>query len=91
MTDQIWQQIEQTGLPEIPEIGRLQIRNAMRPMKMEVHSDQMEFLLLYSGRKRMWVENRRYDMQGGDLWSSFQGNGTARRTSYKTVPLWSIS
>ncbi len=73
MTDQIWQQIEQTGLPEIPEIGRLQIRNAMRPMKMEVHSDQMEFLLLYSGRKRMWVENRRYDMQGGDLLVIFPG------------------
>ncbi len=73
MTDQIWEQIEQTGLPEMPEIGKLQIRNAMRPMQMEIHRGLVELLLLCSGCKRMWVENRRYDMQGGDLLVIFPG------------------
>ncbi len=73
MSDFIWEQIEHTGLPEMPEIGKMQIRNAVRPMSMEMHSDKLEFLLLYSGCKRMWVENQRYDMQGGDLLLIFPG------------------
>lgn len=73
MNDQIWQQLEETELWEVPEIGWIKIRNAVLPMRTEVHSGHMEFLFLYSGRKLMWVENKRYDMQGGDLLLIFPG------------------
>ncbi len=68
-----WEQIQQTGLPEMPEIGKMQIRAATGPMRMEFHPEMIEFLLLYSGCKRMWVEGKRYDMQGGDLLIIFPG------------------
>ena len=67
MTDEIELQLEQTGLPEMPEMGRLQIRNAQNPMQTEVHPNRVEFLLLCSGCKRMWLRDRCYDLQGGDL------------------------
>ncbi len=73
MNDQIWQKIEETELWEAPEIGWIKIRNAARPMQIEVHRDHLEFLFLYSGRKRMWVDHKRYDMQGGDLLIIFPG------------------
>ena len=73
MADQTWKQIERTGISEMPKIGKMQIRNALQPMQMEVHRNLVEFLLLYSGCKRMWVENHRYDMQGGDLLVIFPG------------------
>ena len=34
MSDFTWEQIVHTGLSEIPEIGKLQIRNAVRPMNL---------------------------------------------------------
>ncbi len=67
MNGRILKNVEETEIPEIPEIGKLQICNAVQPMVMECHEGLVEFLLLYSGYKRIWVENRRYDMQGGDL------------------------
>ena len=73
MTAYSWEQIQQTGLAEMPEIGKIQIRDALRPMNMEVHPDMIEFLLLYSGCKRMWVEQTRYDMLGGDLLIIYPG------------------
>lgn len=73
MNDQIWKQIAATKLWEIPEIGWMKIKNAILPMNLEEHPNRIEFLFLYSGRKRMWVENKCYDMQGGDLLIIFPG------------------
>ena len=73
MTDRIWEHIDETGIPEMPVIGKMQIRNALQPMQMEAHPHLVEFLLLYSGCKRMWVEDRHYDLQGGDLLIIFPG------------------
>lgn len=73
MNNQIWQNIEDTVLWEAPEIGWIKIRNAVLPMQKEKHPNYLEFLFLYSGRKRMWVENQRYDMQGGDMLVIFPG------------------
>ena len=58
-----WEQIQQTGLPEMPEIGENADSRCTGPMHMEFHPEMIEFLLLYSGCKRMWVEGKRYDMQ----------------------------
>ena len=73
MNDYSWEQIQKTGLPEIPEVGKMQIRTATGPMNMETHQGMVEFLLLCSGCKRMWVDGRCYDMQGGDLLIVFPG------------------
>ena len=67
MNDKPWQTIEYTDLPEVPEVGKMQIRNALWPMPMESHPEEVEFLLLQSGCKRIWVEDRCYEMLGGEL------------------------
>ncbi len=67
MDDQIWGYKKESGLPELPEVGKLQVKNAAWPMPMESHPDAVEFLLLRSGCKQIQVEDRLYEMQGGDL------------------------
>ena len=67
MNNKPWQKIEYTDLPEVPEVGKMQIRNALWPMPMESHPEEVEFLLLQSGCKRIWVEDRCYEMLGGEL------------------------
>lgn len=73
MDDQIWGYKKESGLPELPEVGKLQVKNAAWPMPMESHPDAVEFLLLRSGCKQIQVENRLYEMQGGDLLVVFPG------------------
>ena len=73
MDDQIWGYKKESGLPELPEVGKLQVKNAAWPMPMESHSDAVEFLLLRSGCKQIQVEDRLYEMQGGDLLVVFPG------------------
>lgn len=67
MNNKPWQKIEYTDLPEVSEVGKMQIRNALWPMPMESHPEEVEFLLLQSGCKRIWVEDRYYEMLGGEL------------------------
>ncbi len=67
MNNKPWQKIEYTDLPEVSEVGKMQIRNALWPMPMESHPEEVEFLLLQSGCKRIWVEDRCYEMLGGEL------------------------
>ena len=66
MDDQIWGYKKESGLPELPEVGKLQVKNAAWP-------DAVEFLLLRSGCKQIQVEDRLYEMQGGDLLVVFPG------------------
>lgn len=73
MDDQIWGYKKESGLPELPEVGKLQVKNAAWPMPMESHPDAVEFLLLRSGCKQIQVEDRLYEMQGGDLLVVFPG------------------
>lgn len=73
MDDQIWGYKKESGLPELPEVGKLQVKNAAWPMPMESHPDTVEFLLLRSGCKQIQVEDRLYEMQGGDLLVVFPG------------------
>lgn len=73
MDDQIWGYKKESGLPELPEVGKLQVKNAAWPMPMESHLDAVEFLLLRSGCKQIQVEDRLYEMQGGDLLVVFPG------------------
>ena len=73
MDDQIWGYKKESGLPELPEVGKLQVKNAAWPMPMESHPDAVEFLLLRSGCKQIQVEDRLYGMQGGDLLVVFPG------------------
>ena len=73
MDDQIWGYKKESGLPELPEVGKLQVKNAAWPMPMESHPDAVEFLLLRSGCKQIQVEDRLYEMQGGNLLVVFPG------------------
>lgn len=73
MDDQIWGYKKESGLPELPEVGKLQVKNAAWPMPMESHPDAVELLLLRSGCKQIQVEDRLYEMQGGDLLVVFPG------------------
>ena len=73
MDDQIWGYKKESGLPELPEVGKLQVKNAAWPMPMESHPDAVEFLLLRSGCKQIQVEDRLYEMQGGELLVVFPG------------------
>lgn len=73
MKSQIRERVEDTAIPELPEVGKFQISNTLRPMPMEVHRNELEFLLLNSGYKKIWVEEHCYEMSGGDLLVVFPG------------------
>ncbi len=73
MNQPLWSDIEYDVLPELAEVGRFGTRDAAYPMPMETHPDAVEFLLLHSGRKQIRVEDRPYELSGGEMLVIFPG------------------
>lgn len=54
-------------LPEIITVGLIKVTSACSPMPLEVHPDSFELLYLQTGEKPIMIDDRRYEMRGGDI------------------------
>lgn len=83
---------EQTGLPEIPVIGRLNYAAAHPPLSRHDHQGCIEICYLSKGRQTYQVAGRSYHLSGGDLFLTFpnEKHSSGMQPEEKSILYWVI-